>query len=167
VHFAQWLQSTSLSNTLQTVKWVIPLLQSIHILMLGIVFASVLMVSLRVLGRVRTDEPFAAVWARFSPWIWTALCVMATTGAILIVAEPVREFSASSFWVKMFLVAFGATLTAIHSRRLQRIALTHADFSLAAKGASIAIVVVWMAVIFLGRAIAYDKEVWGSLSIHG
>ena len=40
------------------------------------------------------------------------------------------------------------------------------EFSAAAKTASVAIVVLWLAIIFLGRAIAYDKEVWGSLSLH-
>jgi hypothetical protein len=28
------------------------------------------------------------------------------------------------------------------------------------------LVVVWLAIIFLGRAIAHDVEVWGSLSLH-
>jgi hypothetical protein len=29
----------------------------------------------------------------------------------------------------------------------------------------VATVVLWLAIIFLGRAIAYDVEVWGSLSL--
>ncbi len=34
------------------------------------------------------------------------------------------------------------------------------------KAAALATVVLWLAIIFLGRAIAYDDEVWGSLSLH-
>jgi preprotein translocase subunit SecG len=38
-------------------------------------------------------------------------------------------------------------------------------FSPAAKSAAMATVVLWLAIIFLGRAIAYDVEVWGALSL--
>ena len=56
---AEWLQATPISVTIQSVKWVVPLLQSIHILTIGMVFVSSLMIALRVLGRMRADEPFA------------------------------------------------------------------------------------------------------------
>ena len=45
--FADWLQRTAASNTIQSVSWVIPLVQSIHILMIGVVFVSSLMIALR------------------------------------------------------------------------------------------------------------------------
>ena len=61
--FAEWLQTTRLSVTIQSIDWIIPLLQSIHILMIGLVFVSILMIALRVLGRVHVDEAFAACGA--------------------------------------------------------------------------------------------------------
>jgi hypothetical protein len=30
----------------------------------------------------------------------------------------------------------------------------------------VGLILLWLAIIFLGRAIAYDVEVWRSLSIH-
>src|SRR5215831_16549341 len=107
--FAEWLQATPVSVTIQSVAWIIPLLQSIHITMIGIVFVSSLMITLRVVGSVRADESFAAVWSRFAPWMWGGLVVMALTGLPLIVAEPVREFTAVSFWLKMALIAISVT----------------------------------------------------------
>jgi hypothetical protein len=165
---AEWLQSTPVSVTLQTVRWVIPTLQSIHILTIGVVFVSSLMIALRILGRMRADEPFADVWARFAPWMWGGLVVMATTGAILVVAEPVREVSALSFWIKMALVAIAVVSTALIGRVYAPAAsagTATAEFSAAAKSASLGLIVVWLAIIFLGRAIAYDVEVWGRLSL--
>jgi hypothetical protein len=168
IGFAEWLQATSISVTFQSLSWFIPLLQSIHIIGIGVVFVSSLMISLRVLGRMRADEPFAAVWKRFAPWIWTALVVMLITGALLIVAEPVREFTALSFWLKMTLLAIVVAMTAILGRMLRPAAApAGAPFSAGAKTAAVAILVLWVGVIFLGRAIAYDVEVWGSLSHHG
>jgi hypothetical protein len=161
---AQWLQATPVSVTIQSVSWIIPLLQSIHILTIGVVFVSSLMIALRVLGRVRADEPFAAVWRRFAPWMWGGLVVMAVTGGTLVIGEPVREVTTLSFWMKMTLVAIGVVSTAVFGRSLQ--ATTPAEFSAAAKTGAVALIALWIAIIFLGRAIAYDVEVWGSLSLH-
>ncbi len=163
--FAAWLQATPVSVTLQSIRWIIPLLQSIHIVMIGIVFISSLMLVLRVLGRLRADEPFALVWKRFAPWMWSGLVVMACTGIVLVLAEPIREFTALSFWLKMGLLAIavlsilGFTLVA-HPARLAGAT----QFSTGTRAAAVAMVVIWLAIIFLGRAIAYDVEVWGALS---
>ncbi len=181
-HFGEWLQTTHLSVTIQSVTWIIPFVQSIHILMIGVVFVSNLVIALRVLGRARTDEPFDAVWNRFAPWMWTGLAVMAVTGAILIVGEPVREFTALSFWLKMALLvlAIASTWSLGHSLRGKTftpaaasfgaggtaIAVPAAEFSTANKALAIATIAIWLAIVFLGRAIAYDVEVWGSLSLH-
>lgn len=165
--FAAWLESTAVSQTVQSVSWMIPLLQSIHIVMIGVVFVSALMIALRVLGRVRADQPFEAVWNRFAPWMWAGIAFMAATGLTLVIGEPVREFTALSFWIKMLLLVIGVTSTILYGRNLKPTAgAAPAEFSMPAKAASIFIVVLWLAVIFLGRAIAYDKEVWGSLSLH-
>ncbi|HVS23620.1 MAG TPA: hypothetical protein VMU03_07850 [Gammaproteobacteria bacterium] len=166
--FAEWLQASSVSVTIQSVEWIIPLLQSIHILMIGVVFVSSLMITLRVVGSVRADEPFAAVWGRFAPWMWGGLVVMALTGLMLIVGEPVREFTALSFWLKMTLVAISVITIVIFGRTVRPEARTSASaqFSAGRKAAAVATVVLWLAIIFLGRAIAYDVEVWGSLSLH-
>jgi hypothetical protein len=160
---AQWLQSTSLSETIQSVSWLIPLLQSIHIVTIGIVFVSSLMIALRVLGRMRADEPFAEVWNRFAPWMWIGLAIMAVTGLTLVIGEPVREFTAVSFWVKMTLLAIGVSGTALLGHSLKPVAIG-AQFSAGARTGAAALVVLWLTVIFLGRAIAYDVEVWGSLA---
>jgi uncharacterized membrane protein SirB2 len=165
--FAGWLQATSASGAIESVSWVIPLVQSIHILTIGIVFVSCLMIALRVLGVMRTDESVEAVWRRFAPWMWSGLLVMAATGLTLVVGEPEREFGAVSFWLKMLLVGIGVGGTALYGRSLRSAAAGGAAaLSVSVKAASILIVILWLAVIFLGRAIAYDKQVWGSLSLH-
>jgi hypothetical protein len=165
LELAEWLQATPVSLTIRSVKWVVPLLQSIHILMIGVVFVSSLMIALRVLGRMRVDEPFPEVWSRFAPWMWGGLLVMAVTGVTLVLGEPVREVMALSFWIKMVLLAIGISSTALFGRALRPVTGTpRPEFSAGAKTAAVALVVLWLAVIFLGRAIAYDVEVWGSLA---
>ncbi len=164
--FAQWLASTPASLWVQTHLWVTPLLQSIHILMIGVVFVVIMMLSLRVLGYVSTDETFAAVWQRFTPWLWSALVIMLTSGVILAIGEPVREASALSFWIKMCLIVIGVVSALVFGRTLRPFAYVGAaQFSASAKLVAAGTLVLWLLIIFLGRAIAYDVEVWESLHL--
>jgi hypothetical protein len=162
--FARWLGGTGLSQTIQSALWLTPLLQAIHIVMIGIVFVSVLMIVLRIHGRVRADEPFVQTWERFAPWLWCGLAVMAVTGIILGIGEPVRQASALSFWLKMSLIVI-AVLSVLGLRRaVARVAGPTIPAS--TRFAATLVLLAWIAIIFLGRAIAYDVEVWGGLSLN-
>ena len=162
--FAEWLGSTPLSIAIQSRLWLTPLLQTIHITMIGIVFVSMLMVALRVLGQVRADEPLAEVWHRFAPWFWTALGVMLGTGVILTIGEPVRQVSALSFWLKMSLIVVGVTSALVFGRTVATAAGAAASsvYSSRARVVAVATIVLWLMIIFLGRSIAYDVEIWES-----
>src|SRR5690606_14105198 len=107
------------------------------------------------------------VWARFRPWLWSALVVMTVTGLLLVIGEPLRQFTALSFWLKMTLLAIAVASALAFARAMRRAA----DGAFAGppsplqKAAAVGTVALWLAIIFLGRAIAYDVEVWGRLSL--
>ena len=169
--FAEQLQASALSEALQAAGWIVPTVQSIHILAIGVVFVSILMIALRVLGWARMDQSPAAVVARFAPWLWGGLAVMATTGLVLVLAEPVREIMNASFRTKMALLLVAVASAAWFGRTLAPPVTADGaappeagPFTPAAKALAAGTVVLWLAIIFLGRAIAYDVEVWGALS---
>jgi hypothetical protein len=161
--FAEWLGSTPLSVAIQSRLWLTPLLQTIHITMIGIVFVSMLNIALRVLGKIRADEPLAEVWHRFAPWFWGALGVMAGTGLILTIGEPVRQVTALSFWIKMSLLAIGITSALFFGRTVANAAVVReGPPSSGARVVAVATILLWVAIVFLGRWIAYDVEIWES-----
>jgi hypothetical protein len=161
--FAAWLQATPFSVAIQSTLWLTPLLQTIHITMIGIVFVSMLNVALRVLGLVRADEPLADVWRRFAPWFWGALCVMAATGLVLSISEPIRQVTALSFWLKMSLLAVGIVSALSFGRAIRTAAVAANPVSSGkARVVAVATILLWVAIMFLGRWIAYDVEIWES-----
>ena len=162
--FAEWLSGTGPSVAIQSTFWFIRLLQATHLLTAGVVTASGVLLALRVLGWHRADQPFDAVWRRFAPWLAWGMAVMIATGIGQTLGDPVREFTATSYWVKMVLVVGAVTGTLGLARTGQRLAPA-ADFPLATKVVAAVLLVCWLALPMLGRMIAYDRAVWGSLSL--
>ena len=48
--FCDWLSLTPVSQTIQNVEWIIPAVQSVHIIAIAIVMSSMIMVDLRLMG---------------------------------------------------------------------------------------------------------------------
>jgi hypothetical protein len=162
--FAEWLSGTAPSVAIQSTVWLVRLLQATHLLTAGVVSVAGLMIALRVLGLQRADVPFEAVWARFAPWLAAGVAVMLATGIAQTLGDPVREFTATSYWVKLALVLSCVAGTIWVSRAARR-APPATRFSLGAKLVAAGLVVFWLAIVLLGRMIAYDRAIWGGMSL--
>jgi hypothetical protein len=162
-----WIASTPASVLIQRNEgWFMPSVQSIHIAGIGVVLACVLMMTLRLLGYAGMDQSVAQTQQRFGPWLKGALWLQLGTGVLLIVGEPERELITFSFWAKMALLLVGVAVAFGFERSLRT---RGADWEGAlgasgrVKAMAIATLLVWLAIVFLGRLIAYD-HVWGPLS---
>jgi hypothetical protein len=161
--FTSWLSQTSLSLAIQTHEWIIPTVQSIHIVAIGVVLASVFMIDLRILGLAGRDQSLLETTNRFGPWLSGALCVLLATGILMVVGEPARELLAFSFWFKMCLVAIGTIVASVFQITLRR-NQDRWEKSRSIKPLAILTFLMWVGIIILGRLIAYD-HVWGSWSL--
>ena len=117
---AGWLGRTQASDAIRGASWVIPTTQTIHLLCISVVVASVAMMDLRLMQLIRHPVSIARMAQRFLPWIWGALLLLAATGCILIVGEPRRELINPTFWVKMALIAIAAGVTLSFQLSLRR-----------------------------------------------
>jgi hypothetical protein len=147
--FALWLQSHF---------YAIPAFQTVHILAIAVLFASTLMLSLRVLGINGRDQSLADSLQRYRPWIWSAVLALMASGIVLLISEPVRNMINAIFWMKMILLAVAVvfSLAFQHSIRA-RMATWDAspDGHVSLRVGAVAIVLLWCAVMAGGRWIAY------------
>ena len=152
-----WLAQTAFSTGLSGIPWAVPLLQSIHILAIGIVFSSVAMLDLRLAGLIGRETSLRETARRFLPWIWAALAVLLGTGLLQIMAEPARELLNWIFWTKMALVVAATATTALVGRTLEEGRfrdLAAGKRRMVRIGAGVSLVL-WIVVITCGRWIAY------------
>ncbi len=158
--FAKWLGATALSHAIQTAGWVIPTLQTIHILAIAVLFFSAVIVDLRLWRVLQRDVPLKDVARRFLPVIWPVLLILLLTGSLLIIGEPRRSLLNTTFYLKMTLLAFAVVLTVA----LQWSLSSAPEFwerdrgrRIGARFAATLSILAWCGIIFAGRWIAYTQ----------
>lgn len=149
--FSDALAASRPSMVLQETLWAIPAIQSVHILALCVVLASMAMLSLRMMGVAGRRDTLDESARRFLPPTWWALVVMLLSGALLVLAEPARELLNPAFAVKMVLVVAAVISALLLGRTLRRAAGSGAGLKLAGLG----FLVLWVTIAVLGRWIAY------------
>lgn len=155
--FGDWLYATPVSTAIRETTWIIPNVQTIHILAIAVVIGSALATELRFAGVFATDRQPADILRRYLPWMRRALLVLLLTGLILLVAEPGRTLGNVIFWIKMTLVA-GASLVTLQARKAllrQSVTVGSGTAVEASRALAWLMVLIWCAIIFCGRFIAY------------
>ena len=158
--FSNWLAGTLLSHAIQATGWVIPTLQTMHIVGVGLLFTSAVLVDLRVLRLLQREIRLEAVVHRFLPVIWPLLIFLLVTGSLLIVAEPRRSLLNATFLLKMALLALAIVLTVVLQSLIASSQTAQgSDRARIVRGQVVASasLLVWCGIIFAGRWIAYTQ----------
>jgi hypothetical protein len=156
---SKWLAATSLSHAIQTAGWIIPALQTIHILCVAVLFSAAVLVDLRIWRLFLRELPLRDVGRRFLPLIWPVVLILLVTGALLIVGEPRRSLLNDTFYIKMALLAFALVITGLLQWSLALPGFWDQDNAHRVAGhlAATASLLAWCGVIFAGRFIAYTQ----------
>ena len=150
-----WMYATEASSAIRDTSWIVPTVQAVHICAITVVVGSALVTELRVAGVVAPDESLNVIAQRYLPWMWRALGVLVATGLVMVVGEPERVLGNRVFWIKMTLVALGVLLSIC----LRKPILRSADELQRQPTKALAwlLMILWVAVIFSGRWIAYTS----------
>jgi uncharacterized membrane protein SirB2 len=156
--FCTWLANTSLSQHIQDAFWVIPTVQTVHIVSIAIVMTSMAMLDLRLVGIAGRRQSLQQMASRFLPWVWVTLVVLLCSGTILIIGEPGRELQSEMFWIKMSLLAGAIVLTLIFQTLLRRRNGFWETHRAAAVLLGTVSLLMWVGIVGAGRWIAYVEH---------
>ena len=169
-HLGQWLRTTPMTEISLAIQksrltelidgtfWVLPLIQSLHIMAIAATFGSVLMINRRIFQLAGRSRTMTETVRRYLPWVWWGLLTLVVTGIGMIFSDPVREFTNAIFWFKMILVIVAALVTlwfqASVRPNVARWELTGAGRAMIRTGAG-AVIALWCLIMLAGRWIAY------------
>ena len=150
--FAEWCWNLPLSVAIRSAVWAFPLLEIFHIAGLVLVFGTVLIVDLRLLGVVLRREPGWQISGDLMRWAWPGFGVQILTGPLLFIANSGKFYNSPFFRSKLVLLVLAVTFHFLVVRRVSE--SVDADVSpfraRLAGGISLAL---WAAVIVSGLSI--------------
>ena len=157
--FLEWLASTAWSIKLLESLYAWPLLESAHVLSLGLFVGTAVFNDLRLLGWTMNSVPVSEVTGRLLPWTRIGFVVMVSTGLLIFYSDPVRYYHKIFFRLKVFLlIAAGLNAFVFHRGIHRRVAEWDLDPVLPreARVAGAVSLVAWALIVVAGRMIAYN-----------
>ncbi len=153
---ASWFESTWVGEQMRNIFWLFPAMETVHFIGLTIMFGSLLVIDVRVLGFGRFINMGSAL--KFIPIAIGAFSINLLSGIAFLCADPFRYFPNIAFQWKMGLIVI-AGINALwfwfgeHDELKQLADGEDADFR--AKVIAALSLAIWVAVIIFGRMIPY------------
>lgn len=156
--FVRWLNGTAWSRYLRESDYPFGIIESFHILALGLSVGIVVWLDLRLMGLVMRRHRVSDVVGQLEPLAKWGFLIMILSGSLLLLAEPLKCYTALSFRLKLvMLILAGLNVLFFHARVYRNVT----DWDMAAKTpwsaklVGLLSIVLWLSIIIAGRWTAY------------
>ena len=154
-----WMEQSALGQLMRDSVWLFPMAEILHFLGLSLLIGSLMVVDLRLLGIIK-DMSFRAIY-RYLPVTLLGFGINMVTGIMFLFTDPFRYYPNIAFRIKIGLIVL-AGLNAlwfqfkVHPATLK--SSPGSDPDLATRVVAVLSLVLWLAVIVMGRMIPYLEE---------
>ena len=152
------IQSSGLASWIRDSLYAFPLIESFHVIGLAMVFGTIAIVDLRLLGLAWGKRPFSRVTQDIMKWTWVAFALTVTTGLLMFITNATVYFHNFQFRSKMVLIALaGINMLVFELRTGRNKHQWDNDMAAPASGklAAVLSLLLWISVIFMGRWIGF------------
>jgi hypothetical protein len=159
VQYFQWIQDTQLASSFRESTYVFPIVEGIHVLALALSVGTVMWFDLRLVGVTMRGQPVSKVFGPIKPWMFTGFGIMFSSGVMLFLAHALQCYESIYFRVKAALLFMALINVVIYHLTIDR---TKYEWDkapippLGARMAGIISLVLWTAIIAVGRLMAYN-----------
>jgi hypothetical protein len=153
------IQSSAIAEWMRTTNPAMQVVEATHVLAAVMVLGAVLIVDLRLLGVADSSRAFPRISRETLPLTWAAFCVAAVTGSLMFTTSAVVYFGNAAFQLKaLALLAAGLNMALFQLVTVRGIAAWHVGTPpRAARIAGLVSLLLWAAVVLLGRWIGFTK----------
>lgn len=158
--FATALEGTGLSTWMRGSLKALPIIESIHVMAISVVFGSIVIIDLRLLGFRDTTRPFSRVFGEVLRLTWIGFAVAVVTGSLMFLPNATTYVRNTAFGLKMIaLLCAGANMVIFEFTTFKRVASwdVHTPTPIGARVAGATSLVIWTSVIVFGRWIGFTK----------
>src|SRR5438093_2323424 len=159
--FLASLEASSLATAILDSLYLFPIIESLHVLGLTLVFGTMVIIDLRLLGIASIRRPFTLMTSDILKWTWAAFVWTATTGMLMFITNANVYYHNFFFRTKMVLLALAGINVLIFELTSGRtVHRWHKDAVAPPAGRAAAVVslVLWITIIFMGRWIGFTTS---------
>jgi hypothetical protein len=159
--FLKTLEASGLATKIRDSLLLFPLLESAHVFGLALVFGTIAIIDLRLLGIASTQRPFQRMASDILKWTWGAFALTALTGSLMFITNAHVYYHNFFFRTKMLLLVLTGVNLLVFERTAGR-TIHSWDKAPSAPRAGKAVAVVslamWISIIFMGRLIGFTTS---------
>jgi len=159
----QQLYDSPFSATIRENTALFPWIESFHVLAITLVFGTISIVDLRLIGSPSHRRGARQLIIDLLPFTWAAFAVAVVSGSLLFASNAVAYSHNDQFqWKMLAIIAAGINMAFFHLTAYRRIV----DWDdalpppLAARIAGVTSLALWVLVVFLGRWIGFTLSVF-------
>jgi len=148
------LESSHMAGRIRDSLYLFPLIESFHVLGLTMVFGTIAIIDLRLLGIASTRRPFSRIASDILKWTWAAFGLTVSTGLLMFSTNAAVYYQNTFFRTKMALLALaGINMLAFELTAARTVHRWDKETSAprAGKAAAVLSLLLWITIIFLGR----------------
>jgi hypothetical protein len=157
-----WLEATTIASAIGENEILFPWIESVHVLAIVLVFGTISIVDLRLLGFASLDLPVRRVMRDVIPYTWGAFTIAAITGSLMFASDAVHYAHNRLFQAKLVLLALaGLNMGLFHLIGVRDIERWDSKAGPTPKAARIAAafsLLLWIGVVALGRGIGFTMH---------
>jgi hypothetical protein len=150
------LEQTTISTVVRESAF--PYVEGAHVLGLSVSVGTVMWFDLRLLGVAMRTRPVPEVFQDLKRWMFAGFAIMFFTGALLFAAHATKAYASGYFRAKLSLLILAGVNAAVYHLAIGRGQSEWAKTPvppLAARAAGLVSLLLWFAVVAVGRLFAY------------
>lgn len=139
-------------------EWLFPIVETLHVMSLALVFGSIVMVDLRLVGAASRGSAVSSLSREVLPYTWAAFVCAIVTGTLLFVSKAHVYFHNLQFQLKFLcMLLAGVNMLVFHFGVYRHVLEWDERYPppCAARLAGALSIALWMGVIFFGRWIGF------------
>ena len=152
------IEYSSFGISIAESTWAFPTIETLHVIALVTVVGTIMVMDLRLLGLAGNKVAVTKMSKDTLPWTWAAFVLAALTGTLMWISKASTYMINPYFLWKMgFLAAAGLNMLYFHFKTYQTVDEwdSTAAIPTGAKVAAALSLLLWLAVVFFGRAIGF------------
>ena len=158
LELCQWLDQTAIGSTIRQSLWLFPAIETLHLLGMAALVATISVLDLRLLGWAACQQPVSKLAGRLIPLAWLGFAVQLVTGVLLFSSEAVKIYGNPAFRLKMILLGLAGVQALIFQTFVAAKLPTwdnRPSLPTGAKLIGMSSLLVWLGIVAAGRFIGF------------